>query len=134
MISVEVIIKAPIEKVWDFWITPKHIQNWNMAFDNWHTPYAENDLKEEGKFRYEMTSKDKTESFDFEGVYTKVEQFQLIEYRLSDDRIGSVRFENFGDDVKLTEHFEPNKTDSENMQKQWCQDVINNFKKYTERI
>ncbi|WP_278022753.1 SRPBCC domain-containing protein [Flavobacterium ginsengisoli] len=71
MISVEVIINASIEKVWDFWITPKHIQNWNSAFDNWYTSYAENDLQEKGKFRYEMRSKDKDESFDFEGIYTK---------------------------------------------------------------
>ncbi|MBO9586862.1 MAG: SRPBCC domain-containing protein [Flavobacterium sp.] len=134
MISVEVVIKAPIEKVWDFWITPKHIQNWNMAFDNWHTPYAENDLKEKGRFKYVMISKDKTKSFDFEGIYTKVENFQLIEYKLSDNRIGSIRFEDFGDHVKLTEYFESNKTDSENMQKQWCQDVINNFKEYTEKF
>ncbi|WP_286969271.1 SRPBCC domain-containing protein [Flavobacterium sp. UBA4854] len=134
MISVEVIINASIEKVWDFWITPKHIQNWNSAFDNWYTSYAENDLQEKGKFRYEMRSKDKDESFDFEGIYTKVEKFQLIEYKLSDNRIGSVHFEDFGNNVKLVEYFEPNKTDSENMQKQWCQDVIDNFKKYTERF
>ncbi|WP_433835340.1 SRPBCC domain-containing protein [Flavobacterium anhuiense] len=134
MISVAVIIKAPIEKVWDFWITPKHIQNWNIAFEEWHTPYAENDLKENGKFKYVMTTKSKTESFDFEGIYTKIEKFQLIEYKLSDDRIGSICFENFGDSVKLTEYFEPNKTDSESMQKQWCQDVIDNFKKYTEEF
>lgn len=134
MISVEVTINAPIEKVWDFWITPKHIQNWNSALDNWYTSYAENDLQEKGRFKYEMTSKDKSESFDFEGIYTKVEKFQLIEYKLSDNRIGSVHFEDFGNNVKLVEYFEPNKTDSESMQKQWCQDVIDNFKKYTEKF
>ncbi|MNF03025.1 hypothetical protein D3C80_2022680 [compost metagenome] len=91
-------------------------------------------MRENGKFKYVMEKKDKSESFDFEGIYTKVEKFRLIEYKLSDSRIGSVRFENFGNNVKLTEYFEPNKTDSENMQKQWCQDVIDNFKKYTERF
>ncbi|WP_431244062.1 SRPBCC domain-containing protein [Flavobacterium sp. P21] len=132
MISVEVTVKVPIEKAWDFWITPKHIQNWNAAFDNWYTAYADNDLKVEGKFKYEMTSRDNTGSFDFEGIYTKIEKFRLIEYQLSDDRIGSIYFEDFGDKVKITEKFEPNKTDPESMQENWCQDVLNNFKKYTE--
>ena len=124
----------PIEKVWDFWITPKHIQNWNTALGNWYTPYAENDLKVEGKFRYEMASKDNTGSFDFEGKYTKIEKFKLIEYLLLDNRIGSIYFEDFGDKVKIIEKFEPNKTDPESMQKSWCQDVLDNFKKYTESI
>src|SRR6185436_5746327 len=102
MITVQNTINASIEKVWDFWITPKHIENWNTAFDNWYTSYAENDLKAEGKFRYEMTSKDKKEHFDFEGIYIKVEKFRLIEYKLSDNRIGSIHFEDFGESVKIT--------------------------------
>ncbi|WP_426486372.1 SRPBCC domain-containing protein [Flavobacterium sp. 2] len=134
MITVQNTINASIEKVWDFWITPKHIENWNTAFDNWYTSYAENDLKVEGKFRYKMTSKDKNEHFDFEGIYVKVEKFRLIEYKLSNNRIGSIHFEDLGESVKITEVFEPNKTDSESMQKQWCQDVIDNFKKYTEKF
>ena len=132
MITVEVTIKAPIEKVWDFWITPKHIQNWNMAFDNWHTPYAENDLKENGKFKYVMTSKDKTESFDFEGIYTNLKDFSLIEYQLFDNRKGSIHFEENNGIVTISEIFEPNIHDPENMQIEWCQAVIDNFKKYAE--
>lgn len=134
MITVQNTINSSMEKVWELWTSPKHIQNWNYAFEEWYTPYAENDLRENGKFKYVMERKDKSESFDFEGIYTKVEKFQLIEYKLSDNRIGSIHFEGFGDNVKLTEYFEPNKTDSESMQKQWCQDVIDNFKKYTERF
>lgn len=134
MITVQNTINSSLEKVWELWTSSKHIQNWNYAFDEWYTPHAENDLRENGKFKYVMEKKDKSESFDFEGIYTKVEKFKLIEYKLSDNRIGSVRFENFGDRVKLTECFEPNKTDSESMQKQWCQDVIDNFKKYTEEF
>ncbi|MFH6935586.1 SRPBCC domain-containing protein [Flavobacterium sp. FlaQc-30] len=134
MITVQNTINASIEKVWDFWISPKHIQNWNYAFDSWHTPQAENDLEVKGKFKYKMEAKDKSAGFDFEGEYTKIEKFRLIEYKLLDNRTGSVHFEDYGGRVKLTEVFEPAKEDSESMQKQWCQAVINNFKKYVENI
>jgi len=132
MITVQNTIDASIDKVWNFWILPEHIQNWNYPFDEWHTPHAENDLQVKGKFKYKMAAKDKRESFDFEGEYTKVEKFKLIEYKLLDDRTGSVLFENYGDKVKITEVFEPTKNDSESMQKNWCQAVIDNFKKYVE--
>ncbi|WP_264552245.1 SRPBCC domain-containing protein [Flavobacterium sp. N2038] len=134
MITVQNTINAAVEKVWELWITPKHIQNWNYAFDTWHTPFAENDLKVDGKFRYEMAAKDNSAGFDFEGVYTKVEKFSLIEYKLLDNRTGSVYFEIDGDQVKITEVFEPNATDVVSMQQMWCQAVIDNFKKYVESI
>ncbi|MCP2027116.1 uncharacterized protein YndB with AHSA1/START domain [Flavobacterium sp. HSC-32F16] len=112
----------------------KTLQNWNYAFDEWHTPCAENDLQVHRKFKYEMTAKDKSAGFDFEGEYTKIEKFRLIEYKLLDNRTGSVHFEDYGEKVKITEIFEPTKEDSESMQKQWCQNVIDNFKKYIESV
>lgn len=134
MITVQNTINSDVEKVWELWTSPKHIQNWNYAFEEWCTPYAENDLRENGKFKYVMERKDKSEGFDFDGEYIRVEKFRLLEYKLSDGRIGSVHFEVFENKVKITEVFEPNKQDSESMQKNWCQNVIDNFKKYAESI
>ena len=48
-IMVENIINAPVEKVWEFWTKPEHITQWSYASDDWHTPRAENDLREGGK-------------------------------------------------------------------------------------
>lgn len=134
MIKVQNTIDSSIEKVWNLWTSPEHIQKWNYAFEEWYTPYAENDLQVNGKFKYEMGTKDKSEGFDFEGIYTKLEKFRLIEYKLLDNRTGAIYFEEIGSKVKLTEVFEPTKKDSESMQKQWCQNVIDNFKKYVESI
>ncbi|MDQ6472650.1 SRPBCC domain-containing protein [Flavobacterium sp. LHD-80] len=133
MITVQNTIEASIEKVWEFWTLPEHVQNWNTAIDNWYTKYAENDLKVGGKFKYKMAQKGENASFDFEGIYTKIESLLLIEYKLTDNRIGSVQFENIDNKVKITEVFEPTKEDSESMQKQWCQTVIDNFKAYVEK-
>ncbi|WP_228515208.1 SRPBCC domain-containing protein [Flavobacterium sp. MR2016-29] len=134
MITVQNTINATIEKVWDVWILPEHIMIWNIPFADWHTPYAENDLKVGGKFKFTMASKDGSEGFDFEGVYTKIEKFSLIEYRLLDNRTASVRFENLDTKTKLTETFEPESKNSEQMQEQFCKGVILNFKNYVENF
>ncbi|MBS7230118.1 SRPBCC domain-containing protein [Flavobacterium psychroterrae] len=132
MITVQNTIHASIDKVWQFWTLPKHIQNWNIAIDTWYTASVENDLKVGGKFKYKMLKKDKSLSFDFEGIYTKIENLSLIEYKLLDNRTGKVSFEKNENQVTITEDFEPVKEDSESMQQEWCQTVIDNFKKYIE--
>jgi len=132
MITVEITVNVSIDKVWEFWTIPNHIQKWNNPTDDWHTPSVENNLKAGGKFKYTMAIKDGSVSFDFEGIYTKVDKFSVIEYQLVDKRTGSVHFESQDDRVKITEIFEPEKTHPASEQKQFCQGVIDNFKKYTE--
>lgn len=132
MIQVQNTINAPIEKVWDLWTLPEHIMNWNNASADWHTPYVENDLKVGGKFKFTMAIKDGSDGFDFEGVYTNVEKFSVIEYKLFDNRRANVRFENNGNEVKLTESFEPTTEEASDMEEQFCNAIIQNFKKYVE--
>lgn len=132
MISVQTIINAPIVRIWELWTLPEHIVKWNSPSEEWHTIIAENDLKINGNFKYTMQTKDESEGFDFEGIYTKVKAFSLIEYKLFDDRTGSIHFEEINGIIKLTEIFEPNNQDPESMQKEWCQAVIDNFKSYVE--
>lgn len=132
MIQVQNTIIAPIEKVWNLWTLPEHIMNWNNASADWHTPYVENDLKTGGKFKFTMALKDGSDGFDFEGVYTNIEKFSVIEYKLFDNRTANVRFENNGDHIKLTETFEPTTKDLADMEEQFCTAIIQNFKKYVE--
>jgi len=81
-----------------------------------------------------MAAKDGSDGFDFEGIYTKIDKFSWIEYRLLDNRTASVHFEENGTEVKLTETFEPEATNSEAMQEQFCNAVIQNFKNYVENF
>jgi len=134
MIKVQNTINAPIEKVWDLWTLPEHIMNWNNASPDWHTPYVENNLEEGSKFKFTMALKDGSDGFDFEGVYTKIEKCSLIEYKLFDNRKASVHFENVGNEVKLTEIFEPTTENSADMEEQFCTAIIQNFKKYVENF
>lgn len=132
MITVEIIIAASIEKVWEFWTTPEHIVKWNNATEDWYTPYAENDLKEAGKFKYTMASKDGAMSFDLEGIYSQVIPLSSINYTLADGRKVNITFENKEKGVLITEKFEAETENSKEVQLQGWQAILDNFKKYTE--
>jgi len=132
MITVKTNVKAPIEKVWELWTQPQHIIQWNNASDDWHCPTATNDLRIGGKFNYTMASKDGTMSFDFEGVYTAIKEHSLIEYKIIDGRKVSINFEEAKDNVTITESFDPENENSEDLQKSGWQAILDNFKKYTE--
>lgn len=105
---------------------------WNNASEDWHTPFAENDLKVGGKFKYTMASKDGTMRFDFEGIYTNVVNPSLIEYKLADDRKVKITFESQKNGVLLIEKFDPETENSEALQQQGWQAILDNFKKYVE--
>src|SRR3954470_18379768 len=83
-ITVENTVNAPVEKVWKFWTSPEHITKWNNASDDWHTPFAENDLRPGGKFVSRMEAKDGSFGFDFGGVYDDVKPNEMIGYTVGD--------------------------------------------------
>ena len=134
MITVKTTINAPINNVWEIWTSPDHIKKWNYASPDWHTPFAENDLREGGKFKATMAAKDGSMSFDFEGEYTSIKQNEAIEYVMADGRKVEVKFVTTPNGVEIIESFEPETQNSEEMQKGGWQAILNNFKKYAETI
>ncbi len=131
-ITVSATINADIDKVWKYWNEPEHIMGWAFASSDWEAPYAENDLRNGGKFKTTMAAKDKSASFDFAGVYTSVIPNKLIEYTIGDGRKVSVAFESAGMGTKITETFDPENENPPEFQKQGWQAILDNFKKYVE--
>src|SRR5450432_3185232 len=101
IITIENIINAPVEKVWEYWTKPEHIIKWNNASDDWHTPRAENDLRVGGSFVARMEARDGSMGFDFGGVYDAVINNEYIEYTLGDGRNVKVTFTNQGNKTKV---------------------------------
>ncbi len=132
MITIETTIKAPVEKVWQFWAGPEHIKQWNTASDDWHTTKSENDLRTEGKFSARMEAKDGSFGFDFWGIHDTVEPLKLIESTMGDGRKMSVSFSANGNETHVTETFEAEGTNPVEMQRGGWQAILDNFKKYTE--
>lgn len=132
IITIETNVNAPIEKAWEYFTKPEHIIKWNNASDDWHTPRVDNDLRAGGKFIYRMESKDGSVGFDFGGVYDAVEPNKYIEYTLGDERKVDITFAAEENITKVTENFEAEHTNSIELQKGGWQNILNNFKKYTE--
>ncbi len=131
-ITVETTINAPIERIWSYCTEPEYITKWYYASDDWHAPYAVNDLKVGGKFKTTMASKDGSAVFDFEGVYTKIVKHKGIEYTIADGRRVVVSFSGSDSGIKVVEIFETETVNPYEMQKAGWQAILNNFKKYSE--
>lgn len=133
LISVNTIIKAPVEKVWEYWTSPEHIKNWNHASEEWHSPAVENDLRKGGKFSFRMEAKNGSAGFDFEGIYTAVTPRDHIAYTLGDVRKVEIFFKQHGEYTHVTENFEAESVNSTKMQKTGWQAILDNFKSYVEQ-
>lgn len=131
-ITVEAVVNAPVEKVWNCWNQPEHIKNWCAASDDWHAPKAENDLKVGGQFSTRMEAKDGSFGFDFGGIYDEVKTNELIEYTMGDGRKVIVKFSSNGNETKVVETFDAENTHPVEMQRGGWQAILDNFKKYTE--
>ena len=133
-ITVEAFVNAPLDKVWECWTDPQHIVNWNFASDDWHAPKAENDLRPGGNFSSRMEAKDGSYGFDFEGVYDEVITNELIAYTLGDGRAVVIKFTATGNETHIAETFEAETVNSEELQRDGWQAILNNFKRYTESL
>lgn len=133
IISVQTIINASLEKVWQYFVDPLHICKWNFASNDWHCPYAENNLEVGCKFKFGMAAVDGSASFDFEGAYDKIIFKELMEYTLADNRKVSVVFKPEGNETIVIQTFETESTHTPEMQKFGWQSILNNFKNYVEK-
>jgi uncharacterized protein YndB with AHSA1/START domain len=132
MLTIEVTVQATVEKVWEYWINPKHIMIWNTASPDWHTTKAENDVRVGGKFLSRMEAKDGSFGFDFWGIYDAVTVNEYLAYTMGDGRKASLRFSSEAAATKVVIDFEAENENSLELQQSGWQSILNNFKTYTE--
>lgn len=132
LIKIETIIDATIGKAWEYWTTPEHITKWYSASEDWHAPFAENDLIVGGKFLTRMEAKDGSFGFDFWGIYDEIKVHRLISATLGDGRSLEIVFTALENGVQIAETFEPETTNSNELQKAGWQAILEHFKKYVE--
>lgn len=131
-ITIETVVKAQLNKVWDAWNNPEDIKQWNSAQDDWHTTRSTVDLREGGKFQARMEAKDGSMGFDFEGTYTRVEPHKIIEYRMSDGREVTNEFVEQADGVLVKTTFDAETENPPEMQREGWQAIQDNFGRYVE--
>lgn len=129
-ITIETTIKAPIEKIWQFFNDPEYIMEWNHASPEWHVPRAENDVRVGGKMHVRMEAKDGSFGFDIEATYSEVEQFKTLAYSFSDGRKIRVEFSETANGIHIRETFDPEHENPREFQQKGWQAILDNFKKY----
>ncbi|MFZ2152531.1 MAG: SRPBCC domain-containing protein [Microgenomates group bacterium] len=133
MIKIETNINIGVDKVWQMWTDPEAVVKWNQASEDWYCPRATNDLRVGGKFDYTMSAKDGSNSFEFAGVYRKIEPTKTIEYNLTDGRRVIVGFDELEkEQTKVWEMFEAEKSHTKNQQREGWKAILLSFKRYCE--
>jgi len=133
-ITIETLVHAPINLVWDTWNSPNHVVHWNHASDDWHSPKAENNFVVGGKFVYRMEAKDNSFGFDFSGTYEEIVDKKRVVTRLDDNRLVKTEFYGENDSVRIVETFEAEDQNSIELQREGWSAILNNYKLYTESL
>jgi uncharacterized protein YndB with AHSA1/START domain len=133
LITVQAKIRVTPEEAWKRWTEPEHIVKWNNASDDWHTPWAKNDLRAGGTFVSRMEARDGSAGFDFGGTYDEVIINKLIVYHIADGRKVTVTFTPTDGNTIITETFAAETANSPELQQQGWQSILNNFKRYCEQ-
>lgn len=129
-LEIDALVNAPLERVWALWNEPAHITKWNAASPEWHSPFAENDLREGGSFNYRMEAKDGSFGFDFAGTYSTVRPHEFIAYTLGDGRRAEIRFSSEGPQTRIRERFEAEGQNAADMQRAGWQAILDSFSAY----
>ncbi|HEY4206119.1 MAG TPA: SRPBCC family protein [Puia sp.] len=131
-ITIQATVKAPVDKVWNFWFSPEDIVKWSTPSPDWHTVRATHDLKEGGAFNYRMEAKDGSFGFDFGGVFDVLKKNQHVEYTIGDGRKVVIDFTSKGNVTEIVETFEAEDQNPVEMQRAGWQAILDSFKSYAE--
>ncbi len=130
-ITVKATVSADKQKVWNYYTQPEHITKWNFADPSWHCPTATNDMKVGGRYVARMEAKDGSFGFDFDAVYTEINQGHNFTYEFG-GRLATVEFKETNGQTEVIITFDPETEHPIEMQRSGWQAILDNFKKYTE--
>ena len=132
-ITVSTVVQAPLETTWRAFTDPEHVKQWNFAHESWHCPEAHSNLRIGGSFSYRMAARDGSAAFDLTGAYTALEPHRGFAYTLGDVRKVRVDFEPLSNgQTRVTETFDPEDVNPEELQRDGWQAILDNFKKHAE--
>lgn len=131
-ITIQVVVAADRQKVWNCYTQPEHITKWNFATDTWHCPAASNDMRVGGKYLARMEAKDGSFAFDFEAVYNEIVDGEKFTYTMPDNREIQVSFEKMDDKTRVTVTFDPENVNPVDLQRDGWQSILDNFRRYAE--
>ena len=123
----------PAARVWELYVSPEHVLQWNTASPDWHCPHAHNDVRVGGSFHYRMEEKNGLRGFDFTGEYTEVTAPDLLTYRMPGGRRVTLTFDEVDGTTTITQTFEADGKHPLDMQRRSWQAILDNFARYVEQ-
>ncbi len=134
-IKSEVMLLAPVEKVWESFSDPKHVLKWFFVIQNQRCQSAVNELKEGGTFKYVMSTRDNAVGYDFTGTIKTLIHHEHIVVELTDGRMAEFTFVRIDPQTtKFIMVFEPETKNTHQTQKRFWDVVLTNFEKYVENL
>ncbi len=130
-ITVNALVAANKQKAWDYYTLPEHITQWNFADPSWHCPSASNDMRVGGRYVARMEARDGSFGFDFEAIYTALEEGESFSYTMGGRNV-SVIFKELEDKTEVSVTFDPENENPIELQRNGWQAILNNYKAYTE--
>lgn len=138
-IVIERVIDAPIERVFDAYISPEDLVHWHHAGGGWQTPYAEIDPKVGGKMKIAYADPEGNVVFDFEAVIDELERPNRLAYHLGidslikdDDRLVTVDLSEEGSKTKVRVEFDIEHLNDKELQRNGWTEHVDNLQKYLE--
>lgn len=133
-IRVETLVNASIDTVWQAWITPEHITQWNFASDDWCCPSAAVEPRQGGRHCARMEAKDGRFGFDFEGTYEVFDEKDRVALRMADGRLVETTFTPEGGATRVVTEFDAETQNDIALQRDGWQAILNSFKRHAERV
>jgi uncharacterized protein YndB with AHSA1/START domain len=130
-ITIKARVLATSKKVWEYYTNPEHIMKWNFADPSWHCPAATNNMKIGGKYFARMEAKDGSYGFDYEAIYTELNEGSNFAYEFAGRKV-NVSFLDLDGETEVTVTFDPETENPIELQRNGWQAILNNFKDYTE--
>lgn len=129
-ITVNTIVNAAPEEVWEYLTETQYITKWNHTLDDWQTVSAENDFKVGGKLDYRMEAKDGSGGFNYKGTFDDIKPLESYSYSLEDNRKVDVKLANYGDKTDVIFTFDPEEEVSLDLQKSRRQSILDNLNRF----
>ena len=126
-ITVHTVVPVSPQQAWDAFTTPAALMQWNQASPDWHCPSAEVDLRVGGEQMLRMEARDGSFGFDFEGIFEEVDAPHALTLRLNDGRRARTTFASEGDRTRVATTFEPESTNSSEMQRTGWQAILDSY-------
>lgn len=79
-------INAPVERVYLAYMNEEDLKKWYRSTNDWTTPYANVDEQVGGHFKIRFEDPKRFNSYDYSGVFTRIEKPHVIEYKLDNGK------------------------------------------------